>query len=79
MTIKIPKANLADKILRSMGKKRGIILPSGVYEKFGPYTYSVAKKENFFIALLRPANEPLPNGMVDIHTFVSLKNFDDKE
>ena len=75
----MPKAGFADKILRLMGKKRGVILPSGVYEKFGPYTYSVAKKENFFIALIRPVNESLPNGMVDIHSFFSLKNLADKE
>jgi len=79
MTIKIPNANLADKLLKLMGKKRGIILPSGIYEKFGLYTYSVAKKENFFIALLRSASEPLPNGVVDIHTFASLKHLSDKE
>jgi len=79
MTIKIPKVGLADKILRLIGKKRGIILPSGVYEKFGPYTYSVAQKEFFLKALFRPINEPLPNGMVDIQTFVSLKNAAEKE
>jgi hypothetical protein len=69
MTIKIPKPSIADKIRKLMGKKRGVILPSGEHEKLGPYTYSVAKKESFLKALLRPADEPLPNGMVDVHTF----------
>jgi len=78
MTTIIPKPGLADKILKLMGKKRGIIMPSSEYEKFGPYTYSIGKRESFFKALLRPANEPLPNGLVDIQTFISKNEIIDK-
>lgn len=71
MTVKIPEPNFADKFLKILGKKRGVIIPSAEYEKFGPYSYAVAKKENFLKALFRPANHLLPNGMVDIHTLIS--------
>jgi hypothetical protein len=83
MTIKMTEPTFADKALKILGKKRGVILPSGEYEKLGPYTYSVGKKESFLKALFRPSNEPLPNGMVDIHTFISQHGFsgenEDKE
>lgn len=71
MTIKIPEPGFADKVLRILGKKRGVIIPSDEYEKFGPYSYAVAKKEYFLKALFRPANQSLPNGMVDIFTLIS--------
>jgi len=74
MTIKIPQPNLVDKLLRMMGKKRGVILSSGKYENFGPYTYFVAKKEGFFKSLIRSAKAPLPDGMVDIYFFDSMNN-----
>lgn len=68
MTIKIPKPGLTDKILKILGKKRGVIIPISEYDRFGPYIYSVAKKENFFKALFRPGNKKLPDGMVDINS-----------
>jgi len=78
MTIKIPKYSLADSIIKLLGKKRGVILPLGEYQKLGPYTYSVAKKESFLKALFRPVNEILPNGMVDIYTFISQQDSSNK-
>ena len=67
MTIKLSEYSLADKVFKIIGKKRGVIIPSDEYGKFGPYSYFVAKKESFFKALFRPANKSLPNGMVDIN------------
>lgn len=69
MTIKIPEPSLADKVIKILGKKRGVIIPSGEYEKFGAYSYTVAKKESFLKALFRSTNESLPNSMVDIHDY----------
>ncbi len=69
MTIKIPEPSLADKVLKILGKKRGVIIPSEELEKFGPYSYSTAKKESFLKSFFRSANESLLKGMVDIHDF----------
>ena len=70
MTIKLSEISLADKILTILGKKRGVIVPSEELNKFGPYSYAVVKKESFLKALFRPANQPLPSGMVEIHTII---------
>jgi len=66
MTIKIPKKTIGDKVLKALGKKRGVHIPAETYKEFGPYAYAAAKKENFLRALIRPKNEPLPKGMVEI-------------
>jgi len=60
MTVKIQKANLLDKILILFGKKRAVILPP-VSNICG---YYLARRENFFRALFRPACKPLPKGRV---------------
>ncbi len=78
MTIKMPEPNFADRALKILGKKRGVIIPSAEYEKIGPYSYAVAQKENFFKALFRPANQALPDGMVDIHALPSQHESIDK-
>jgi hypothetical protein len=69
MTIKMPDPTVGDKILKFFGKKRGVILPSEPYEKYGPYAYSKALKENFWKALLRSRNAPLPENVVDLDLF----------
>ena len=66
MTIRIPKANIFDRFLKLLGKRRGVRLPGEAYEKFGPYVYTNPLKENFWKALLRPANQPLPDDLVDL-------------
>jgi len=66
MTIKIPNPTLGDKILKLLGKKRGVILPSDPYNKYGQYTYSRAVKENFWKALFRLKNTPLPENVIDL-------------
>jgi hypothetical protein len=69
MTIKIPKKSIADKLLKLLGKKRGVYIPAEGYKEFGPYIYSSAKKESFWRALLRPKSAELPKGMIDIDVF----------
>jgi hypothetical protein len=66
MTIRMPEANILDRFLKFLGKKRGVGFPGKIYEKFGPYAYANAPKESFWKALLRPANQPLPDGLVDL-------------
>ena len=69
MTIRIPDPTIGDKILKLLGKKRGIVLPEEPYKKFGPYVYIEAKKENFWNALFRSKNAPLPENVVDYDLF----------
>ena len=78
MTIKLPEPGFADKVLKSLGKKRGVIIPSDQYDKFAPYSYAIAQKESFLKALFRPANKSLPNGMVDVYTLISQQEHIDK-
>ena len=66
MTIRIPRKTIGDKVLKALGKKRGVHIPAETYKQFGPYAYATAQKESFLRALLRPKNEPLPEGMVEI-------------
>jgi hypothetical protein len=66
MTIKIPKKTIGDRVLKALGKKRGVQIPAETHKQFGPYAYATAQKESFLKALLRPKDEPLPDGMVDI-------------
>ncbi len=47
MTIKIPEPNIFDKILKSIGKKRAVKIPTKVYEKYGQYAYVVANGKTF--------------------------------
>jgi hypothetical protein len=68
MTIKIPNETFLDKILIVLGKRRGVIVPSEAYHKFGPYAYDQLRKESFWKALFRPKNCELPPGIIDIHT-----------
>jgi hypothetical protein len=72
MTIKIPKKTIGDRVLKALGKKRGVRIPTETYSQFGPYVYATAKKENFVKALLRPKDEPLPEGMVALDSLDQL-------
>lgn len=66
MTIIMPQLSWADKLLRILGKKRGVIIISEKDNKFGEYSTRIASKESFFKALFRPRDEALPDGMIDI-------------
>jgi len=76
--MKIPQLSLADKLLRILGKKRGLLFPSGQYKKFGPYAIGMAGTESFFRALFRSKNEDLPDGMIDIFMFDNTTDIDDE-
>ena len=62
MTVIPPKLTIGDRILKLLGKKRGMIIQKNLH----PYDYAIAGKESFFKALFRGKNEDLPNGMIDI-------------
>jgi hypothetical protein len=66
MTIKIPHKRIGDRVLKALGKKRGVQIPTEAHNQFGHYAYATAKKESFLRALFRPKDEPLPEGMVDL-------------
>ena len=70
MTIKRPEITVGDKILMALGKKRGVRTAAGLYSTLGPYAYAKLKKENFWIALLRPKNEDLPEDMADLFSLI---------
>ena len=65
MTIKFEKTNVFDSILGALGKRRGVVIPKGVYQKYGPYVYAVARRESFWKALVRSKNAPMPEGVMD--------------
>ena len=62
MTVIPPKLTTTDRLLRAMGKKRGVVVPGDGK----PYTYYQLQKESFFKALFRPAGKNLPPGYTDI-------------
>jgi hypothetical protein len=72
MTIRIPKETLGDKVLKALGRKRGVLIPSELYKEFGPYAYATARKQSFLRALFRPKDAPLPKGMVDLDSLDQL-------
>jgi hypothetical protein len=74
MTIVIPEPNTADKILKFLGKKRGIIFPDKAVEIYGQHVHARAHKESFWRALLRPGNQELPEDMVDVFSYQNLKD-----
>jgi hypothetical protein len=69
MTIRMPDIRLGDRLLKALGKKRGVRLPAELYEKYGPYVFAVAQKESFWKALARPKDTRLPVGYVDLFSF----------
>lgn len=74
MTIVMPEPNIVDKILKFIGKKRGVIFPDKAIEKYGEHVYAKAYKESFWKALLRPGSQELPEGMVNVFFIQDLKN-----
>jgi len=77
MTIKIPEKTIGDRILRALGKKRGVHIPSHAYDRFGPHAYLYAQKESFWSALRRPKSADLPKGMIDMDAYLE-ERFTDK-
>jgi len=76
MTIRMPKEDFPDNILKALGKKRGVKIPGGVFNKFDPQkvdVYAVAQKESFWKALLRSKDDKLPEGFFNLYDFEKLK------
>ena len=76
MTIAMPKENVADRILKVLGKKRGVKIPAGVFKGFDSGKidiYVIAQKESFWKALLRSKNEELPEEYFNLYDFDKLK------
>ena len=69
MTIRLPQISFGDKMLKALGKKRGLRLPTEAYEKCGPYVSAAAQKECFWRALVRAKDADLPDGYVDLYSF----------
>ena len=69
MTIRLPKPDVFDRILRFFGKKRSVQLPPNVDKEFGSYSIIVAKKVSFIKALLSPWKIRLPKGCVYLENF----------
>ena len=72
MTIRIPKPSLADRFLRVIGKKRAVRLPTNMGQ-LGQHFQAIGIKESFWKALIRPKNEMLPEGTVDVFLVENLK------
>jgi hypothetical protein len=66
MTIVIPKPNFIDRILRILGKKRGVAVHAEATDPDGTQTYYAPKKERILTALLRPSGKSLSDEEVDI-------------
>lgn len=66
MTIRFPEPSIFDRLLKLIGKKRGVRIPIGASEKYGSHFYAKAYKESFWKALLRSNNQALPEGLVDV-------------
>jgi hypothetical protein len=60
MTIRIQPSGTADFLLGLLNKRRAVILPDSDGNR--PYGNTLARREGFFEALLRPASAPLPKG-----------------
>ena len=67
MTVKLPEPNFFDRILKLLGKSRGVMIPTDIHNEYGRYVYAEANRENFWKALFRPKGRELPNGFVDIY------------
>ncbi len=70
MTIRFPDRNISDKILKYLGKKRGLILPKDYSDQPGRHVYAKAIKENFWKALFRPKSVQFPENVIDYETFM---------
>lgn len=79
MTIAMPKENFIDRILKALGKKRGVKIPDGVFKGIDPRivdVYVIAQKESFWKALLRSEDEELPEDYFNLYDFERLKDPD---
>jgi len=64
MTIRLPKPDVFDDILRLLGKRRPVYIPPKVDKELGSYSIIVAKKESFIKTLISSKNRILSDGWV---------------
>ena len=69
MTIRLPKPDVFDDILRLLGKRRAVYIPPNVDKEFGPYSIIVGKKESFIKALISSKDRVLSDGWVYLEDF----------
>ena len=77
MTIKMPNEGFFDKLLKALGKKRGVKVPSGLFKEIDAQkvdVYAVAQKESFWKALLRSKDEKLPEEFFNLYDFEKFKD-----
>lgn len=79
MTIVIPKPGLIDKMLRLIGKKRGVVVQAETMDPSGTQIYFAPKKESALKAMCRPLGKALPEGMSDIFTLQSEQRVEEKK
>ena len=72
MTIQLPQPNFFDKLLHSLGKKRGVSIPICSDDESGRFAYHFAAKESLVKSLFRSSKADLPEGMVDIFEVCSI-------
>jgi len=76
MTIRMPKEGLPDKLLKALGKKRGVTIPEGFFKNLDPQkidVYAVAQKESFWKALFRSKGDELPEKYFNLYDFEKFK------
>ena len=72
----MPTENIADRILKALGKKRGVKIPAEAFKGIDPRVvdvYAIAQKESFWKSLLRSKDEELPDDLFDLYDFEKLK------
>jgi hypothetical protein len=73
----MPKEGFPDKILKALGKKRGVKIPAGIFKNFDPQkidVYAIAQKESFWKSLLRSIDEKLPDDFFNLYDFGKFKD-----
>lgn len=66
MTIVIPNPDIVDRVLRILGKRRGVAVHGETTDPKSTQSYYAPKKESPLRALLRPSGRALPEGMIDV-------------
>ena len=66
MSVNVPQPNMLDRLLRRLGKCRGVIIPKDAYHYHGKETQIFCKKESVWVSLRRPGIEQLPEDRADI-------------
>lgn len=66
MSVKVPQPSMLDRLLRRLGKSRGVIIPKDACHYHGKETQIFCKKESIWVSLSRPRKKQLPEDRADI-------------